>query len=164
VTIHFPWGPRLHGALGRDDAVLAGIAQLLRPGAEATVLVSVLARDDAPPVPSADVLAAAYGRHGLELVEAREAAAAEIAASHSSWAKRLRAGLARPVTLLRTRARGAPSVRAPGFTSGGAALVTPPDSRRELQPARPCYVSLFAAMHACTIFSSRPMAAGATCT
>jgi 16S rRNA (adenine(1408)-N(1))-methyltransferase len=93
----------LQGALGQDDAVLAAIAQLLRPGAEATVLVSVLPRDDAPPVPSADVLEAAYGRHCLDLVEARDATTAEIAASHSSWAKRLRAGSARPVTLLRTR-------------------------------------------------------------
>jgi hypothetical protein len=153
----------LHGALGRDDAVLAGIAQLLRPGAEATVLVSSRARRRAGG-PSADVLAAAYGRHGLELVEAREATTAEIAASHSSWAKRLRAGSARPVTLLRTRARGAPPVPERGFTSGRAALVTPPDSRRELRPARPCYVSSFAAMRARTVFSSRPMAAGASCT
>jgi 16S rRNA (adenine(1408)-N(1))-methyltransferase len=104
LTLHFPWGSLLRGALGYDDAVLAGIAQLLAPGAEVTALVSVFARDDAPPVPSADALAAAYGRHALKLLEAREATYAEVAASHSSWAKRLRAGSARPVTLLRTRA------------------------------------------------------------
>lgn len=68
------------------------------------MLVSVLPRDDAPPVPSEDVLAAVYGRHGLRLIDAREATSVEVAASHSSWAKRLRAGSARPVTLLRARA------------------------------------------------------------
>jgi len=93
--------------LGYDHVVLAGIAQLLAPGAEATVLVSVLPHDDAPPVPSADALAAAYSRHGLTLIDAREAASAEVTASHSSWAKRLGAGVERPVTLLRARAAAA---------------------------------------------------------
>jgi hypothetical protein len=90
--------------LGHDDAVLAGVADLLAPGAQATALVSVVARDGAPPVPAQDDLAAAYARHGLELAEHRPATPAEIAASGSSWAKRLRAGTgARPVTLLRFR-------------------------------------------------------------
>jgi 16S rRNA (adenine(1408)-N(1))-methyltransferase len=87
--------------LGGDDAVLAGVAALLAPGAEATALVSVVPRDGVPPVPPADVLAAAYARHGLRLLEARPATPAEVAASGSSWAKRLRAGVPRPVTLLR---------------------------------------------------------------
>ena len=84
--------------------MLAGIARLLAPTGEARVLVSVLPRDDAPAVPSADALADAYGRHGLSLVEVREATPVEVAASHSSWAKRLRAGAERPVTLLRAQA------------------------------------------------------------
>jgi 16S rRNA (adenine(1408)-N(1))-methyltransferase len=84
--------------------VLAGIAALLAPSATGTALVSVVARDGVPPVPPADELAAAYARHGLTLVEARPATAAEVAASGSSWAKRLRAGAARPVTLVRLRA------------------------------------------------------------
>jgi len=81
--------------------VLAGVARLLAPGAEATALVSVVARDGAPAIPAAGELAAAYARHGLALAEARPATLAEVAASGSSWAKRLRAGAARPVTLLR---------------------------------------------------------------
>jgi 16S rRNA (adenine(1408)-N(1))-methyltransferase len=97
----------LRGVLGRDDAVLAGVAALLAPGATGTALVSVVARDGVPPVPPADELAAAYARHGLALVGARPATAAEVAASGSSWAKRLRAGAARPVTLLRLRAEAA---------------------------------------------------------
>jgi hypothetical protein len=83
--------------------VLAGTARLLAPGAEATVLVSVVPRDGAPPIPPPAELSAAYARHGLALVEARAATPAEVAASRSSWAKRLRAGRARPVTLLRLR-------------------------------------------------------------
>ena len=90
--------------LGHDDAVLAGVAQLLAPGAEATALVSVVARDGVPPVPPPDALATAYARHGLRLAEHRPATPEEVAASGSSWAKRLRAGsAARPVTLLRFR-------------------------------------------------------------
>jgi 16S rRNA (adenine(1408)-N(1))-methyltransferase len=100
--------------LGQDDAVLAGIARLAGAGAEVTPLVSVLPRDNLPAVPRVDALADAYGRHGLGLVEAREATRAEVAASCSSWAKRLRAGAERPVTLLRARAtelRGASPTR-----------------------------------------------------
>jgi 16S rRNA (adenine(1408)-N(1))-methyltransferase len=106
MTIHFPWASLLRGVLGRDDAVLAGVARLLAPGAPVTVLVSVVPRDGVPAIPAADALAAAHARHGLELVEARAADAAEVAAAHSSWAKRLRAGGARPVTLLRLTRRG----------------------------------------------------------
>ena len=80
--------------------MLAGVARLLAPGAEATALVSVVARDGVPAIPPPGRLSAAYAHHGLTLVEARPATAAEVAASGSSWAKRLRAGTARPVTLL----------------------------------------------------------------
>jgi 16S rRNA (adenine(1408)-N(1))-methyltransferase len=58
-----------------------------------------------PPVPPPEELAAAYARHGLELRECRPATAAEVRASGSSWAKRLRAGAERPVTLLRIARR-----------------------------------------------------------
>jgi 16S rRNA (adenine(1408)-N(1))-methyltransferase len=81
--------------------VLAGIARLAAAGASIAALVSVVPRDAVPAVPPAGELAAAYARHGLRLVEARPATAAEVAASGSSWAKRLRAGSERPVTLLR---------------------------------------------------------------
>jgi len=105
LTINFPWGSLLRGVLGHDDAVLAGIARLLAPGAAGEVLVSVVPRDGVPPIPAADALADAYARHGLELVEARPATLGEVAASGSSWAKRLRAGAERPVTLLRLRSQ-----------------------------------------------------------
>jgi 16S rRNA (adenine(1408)-N(1))-methyltransferase len=103
VTINFPWGSLLRGILGHDGAVLEGVARLLAPGGGATALVSVVERDGVPGMLGPDALPGAYARHGLELAEARPATAAEIAASRSSWAKRLRAGTARPVTLLRIR-------------------------------------------------------------
>jgi len=90
--------------------VLAGTARLLSPGAEGVALVSVVPRDGVPAIPRPAELTAVYERHGLRLAEARPATPAEVAASGSSWAKRLRAGTARPVTLLRFRApRGATS-------------------------------------------------------
>jgi 16S rRNA (adenine(1408)-N(1))-methyltransferase len=101
LTITFPWGSLLRGVLGHDDGVLAGAAALLAPAATARALVSVVPRDGVPPIPPADRLAAAYAAHGLALHEARAATPEEVAASGSSWAKRLRAGAARPVTLLR---------------------------------------------------------------
>jgi 16S rRNA (adenine(1408)-N(1))-methyltransferase len=100
MTINFPWGSLLRGVLGHDEAALAGLATLLAPGAHATALFSVVARDGV--AGPRDDAAAVYARAGLSLVETRAATAEEIAASGSSWAKRLRAGsAARPVTLLR---------------------------------------------------------------
>jgi 16S rRNA (adenine(1408)-N(1))-methyltransferase len=79
--------------------VLAGIARLLAPGARASALVSVIPRDGMPALPAPERLTATYARHRLTLLEARGATAAEVAASRSSWAKRLRAGGGgRPVT------------------------------------------------------------------
>lgn len=104
LTVNFPWGSLLRGLLGEDDAVLAGVARLMAPGAEGTVLLSVVPRDGVPPVPPRASLGLAYARHDLDLTELRPATPQEVAASGSSWAKRLRAGRDRPVTLLRLRA------------------------------------------------------------
>ena len=93
--------------------MLAGIARLLAPGAAGTVLVSAVARDGVPPIPRADQLGAVYARHGLSLLEARPATLTEVEGSGSSWAKRLGAGTARPVTLLRLRSAS------PGGTGDG---------------------------------------------
>jgi 16S rRNA (adenine(1408)-N(1))-methyltransferase len=97
MTINFPWGSLLRGVLGHDEVVLAGLTTLLAPGASATALFSVIARDGVPePHPR---LPAIYERAGLALVEAGPATAEEIVASGSTWAKKLRAGSAtRPVT------------------------------------------------------------------
>ena len=104
LTVNFPWGSLLRGLQGENDGVLAGVARLMAPGAEGRILISVVPRDGMPPVPPLSELAPAYERHGLDLVEMRPATREEVAASGSSWAKRLRAGRERPVTLLRFRA------------------------------------------------------------
>ena len=79
--------------LGHNDAALRGVAALLATGAEATVLTSVIARDGVPEARSD--LAAVYARNGLALLGERPASVEEIAASRSTWAKRLGP---RPVT------------------------------------------------------------------
>src|SRR5215210_4592216 len=100
MTIHFPWGSLLRGVLGHDDIALAGIAALLAPGAAVAALVSVIERDGV--AGPAENLAARYASQGLALARMRPASPAEVRASGSSWAKRLRAGgAARPVLLLR---------------------------------------------------------------
>jgi 16S rRNA (adenine(1408)-N(1))-methyltransferase len=104
LTVNFPWGSLLRGLVGEDDAVLAGVARLMAPGAEARVLLSVVPRDGMPPVPPHCELVPAYERHRLDLVEMRPATPDEVAASGSTWAKRLRAGRERPVSLVRFRA------------------------------------------------------------
>jgi 16S rRNA (adenine(1408)-N(1))-methyltransferase len=80
--------------------VLAGIARLLAPGATAAALVSVVPRDGVPAIPARHELRAVCGRHSLLLTELRAATSEEVAASGSSWAKRLRAPRERPVTSL----------------------------------------------------------------
>jgi 16S rRNA (adenine(1408)-N(1))-methyltransferase len=108
LTIHFPWGSLLRGLLVPEAGVLAGLARLLRPGACATALVSLVPRDHRPDLPELEPsqcarLAPAYAAHGLCLVDWRPAGPAEVAAAHSTWAKRLGAGRDRPVWRLALR-------------------------------------------------------------
>lgn len=84
--------------LGHDDEVLRGIARLLAPGGTARALVSVVPRDGVPAIRPRLELSAAYSRCGLALTDLQPAGAEEVANSGSSWAKRLRAPLDRPVT------------------------------------------------------------------
>ena len=107
VTINFPWGSLLRGVLALDETVASGIVSLLRPGASLTAFVSITARDGLA-VPTlddageADALAARWASNGLGLEEVCPAVAVEIAASGSSWAKRLGAGTAgRPAWKIR---------------------------------------------------------------
>jgi 16S rRNA (adenine(1408)-N(1))-methyltransferase len=100
VRVTFPWGSLLRGVLGVDAAVLGGIARIAKVGAEIRALVSVTERDG--PGLNAQVDPSVYDAHGLRLIEARPATENEIAETNSTWAKRLRAGVARPVTLVRS--------------------------------------------------------------
>jgi len=101
LTITFPWGSLIRGALALDEAAEAadGIAGLLAPGGTARFLLSIDPRDrlDLPALDQGTEgeLRRRWRRHGLELTSWRPATEEDIAASGSSWARRLRAGQAR---------------------------------------------------------------------
>ncbi|HEY6597335.1 MAG TPA: hypothetical protein VI011_25015 [Asanoa sp.] len=114
LTIQFPWASLLRGTLALDDAVAAGIAGLLAPAGRMTALVAPAARDGLAGLPTtadlldgaAPALAARWLAHGVTLTDLRDATSAEVAASGSSWAKRLLAGRSaaeRPVARLSLR-------------------------------------------------------------
>jgi 16S rRNA (adenine(1408)-N(1))-methyltransferase len=103
VTVQFPWGSLLRGILSGEGPVLANLARTAAPGATLTVLWSVADRDrgaigrSVPLRPSEDRFAAV----GLDVCEIRPASALELGSTGSTWAKRLRAGVDREVTVLR---------------------------------------------------------------
>ena len=115
VRIQFPWGSLLEAVLKGDPAVLAGIARLLRPNGRLRVILSVVERDRIQGTAAldgqgaADVVARiAETNVGLVAEPAQEATQADIAASHSTWAKRLGAGRSRPAWLMQFRRLGRP--------------------------------------------------------
>jgi 16S rRNA (adenine(1408)-N(1))-methyltransferase len=101
LTIILPWGSLLRGALALDPAAAAGIASLVRPGARVRVHLSITERDGLD-IASLDEAAAVAGLrdrwagHGLRLDAVRPATLAELQATGSTWARRLRAGEDRP--------------------------------------------------------------------
>ena len=96
VTVNFPWGSLLRGCLGQEPAVLHRLAVLLDDGAELEALVSLVDRDGLVS-PSEEHLRVSYRAASLDLQEYRQATSGEIATCRSSWARRLGAGLSRPV-------------------------------------------------------------------
>lgn len=102
MTIHFPWGSLLRGALGEDERVFAAIRRLPRPGGLVTLL-SVTARDDRAASSAADLarVQGAYRAAGFALVEWRAVTRADVDAARSSWGKRLDVGGGRRGLLLR---------------------------------------------------------------
>ena len=103
VTILFPWGSLLRGALALDDAcdAAAGIANLVGPAGLVRMLVSIDPRDglSVSVFEAADAadLAVRWARHGLTLTTFEPAGRDDVDASGSSWARRLAAGRDRPV-------------------------------------------------------------------
>jgi 16S rRNA (adenine(1408)-N(1))-methyltransferase len=128
VTVTFPRGSLLRGALALDDAAdaSAGILQLLAPGATARILLSVDPRDrlPIPPLDAAmgDELADRWGRRGGELRAWCPATEADVAASGSSWARRLRAGMNREVWRLEVRRRDGERPAGGPFTASPATI------------------------------------------
>lgn len=111
VTVRFPWGSLLRGCLGLDSGVAAGVASLVAPDGELELLLAPNQRDRLAGVPTEPgevvrAAAAAFAGFGFTLVAGRRASALELAASRSTWAKRLLAGGSsadRTVTLVRLR-------------------------------------------------------------
>ena len=100
VTVRFPWGSLLRGCIGLDPAVASGVAALVRSGGMVELLLAPDTRDGLGGVPTAvdEVVVAAtcaFEPFGFKLETGRAATAGEIAASGSTWAKRLAAGRAR---------------------------------------------------------------------
>ena len=87
VTIHFPWGPLLRGALAEDESVFAAICRLPRQGGALTVLVSLTARDGRAPLTNVDVARVSHAcrRRGFSLVLRRDIARTDVDHAHSSW-------------------------------------------------------------------------------
>ena len=99
VTVNLPWGSLLRGALALEPAAAAGIAALVRPGGRAELLLAPASRDRlAEDVEVEARLAAGLAGHwralGLELVDARPATAGDLGATRTTWARRLRLGMA----------------------------------------------------------------------
>jgi 16S rRNA (adenine(1408)-N(1))-methyltransferase len=96
VTVNLPWGSLLRGALALDEAAAAGIACLVAPGGTVELLVAPADRDRLAGDVSVErrleggCLVDDWRRHGLCLTEARPATSAELAATPTTWAKRLR--------------------------------------------------------------------------
>jgi 16S rRNA (adenine(1408)-N(1))-methyltransferase len=94
VTINFPWGSLLRGLVRGERWLLDALAGISRPGAEIRALVSVIERDRGAGLPPLDEdalgdLAAACPAAGLTLREGRPARSEEVAATGSTWARRL---------------------------------------------------------------------------
>ena len=94
VTVLFPWGSLLRGCLGLDEAVASGLAGLVASGGVLELLLAPADRDRLAGVPTTegaiiDAATRSFASHGLEVVVARAASPAEVAATGSSWARRL---------------------------------------------------------------------------
>lgn len=105
VTVHFPWGSLFRGLLDGSRPVLGPIASLMKVGADLHVLLSAVDRDGFAEVTPSVVSSrrATYSELGLHLVGAEWASSAIVAASHSSWAKRLAVGRERRAVSARYR-------------------------------------------------------------
>jgi len=102
VTIHFPWGSLLRGALAEDEEVFDSICRLPRPGGGLTLMWSITARDGRPPLTQRDIARAtrAYRLRDFTLEEDRAVVRADVDAARSTWGKRLDVGGRRAGRLL----------------------------------------------------------------
>jgi 16S rRNA (adenine(1408)-N(1))-methyltransferase len=97
VTVHFPWGSLLRGLVTGSPDVAATLASMAAPTARVDLLLSARGTDrlpwlDAVDERAASAVAARFAPVGFEPAAVRPATAEDVAASHSTWAKRLGAG------------------------------------------------------------------------
>jgi hypothetical protein len=94
LTIQFPWGSLLRGALALDrSAAASGIAALLASEGTATVTFSIEDRDRLDlPTADAAVLAGRWCTFGLDVCGFRDATPGELREMPSTWGRRLAAG------------------------------------------------------------------------
>lgn len=126
VTVFFPWGSLLHAVLALDDAceAAAGITGLVEPGGTVRMLVSIDPRDRLALAPLAAAERAAIARrwaaHGLTLTVLEPADPAAIAATGSSWGRRLQTGRDRLVWRIELRRTPGPDRLSRQTAAGGA--------------------------------------------
>ena len=103
VTIHFPWGSLLRGALAEDEDVFDAICRLPRAGGALTIMWSITERDGRPPLTEVDMarVRRAYRARGFALESDRAVVRADVAAARSTWGKRLDVGGRRTGHVLR---------------------------------------------------------------
>jgi 16S rRNA (adenine(1408)-N(1))-methyltransferase len=94
VTVLFPWGSLLRGCVGLDAVIAGGLAGLVAPGGVLELVLAPAQRDRLAGVPTGEgsVIEAAtraFSPQGLTAIVARAATPIEIAATGSSWARRL---------------------------------------------------------------------------
>lgn len=137
VTVRFPWGSLLRGAIGVDADVSAAIGRLVAPQGELELTISIVerdrldVRDDAPtgtpldrlgrPFDDSDIerIRATFASLGFRIVEVGPLPREALRSYGSSWARRLRVGLDRPAWRLRLEREQ--TNRAPRTTSGPSA-------------------------------------------
>jgi hypothetical protein len=127
VNVLFPWGSLLRGCVGADGAVADGLGLLVATNGTLEVMLAPAERDGlgafpATPGELVEAVARTFEARGLEVIDARQASPEEVAATGSSWARRLgvarthrgasgRTAPARVATLIRLARRRDPSGR-----------------------------------------------------
>jgi 16S rRNA (adenine(1408)-N(1))-methyltransferase len=106
VTVRFPWGSLLRGALGLDPSVARSIARLVAPGGVLEIIVSIVERDGLGATAGfgpldVERMTAAFDAAGLARQDACRLTDAEVRATNSTWASRLRTDQGRPVWRVR---------------------------------------------------------------
>ncbi len=105
LMVTLPWGSLLRGLLDPEPWFGDVAARLLRAGGELRSLLSVTPRDGVGlghlDEGALDALVARWAAVGWASLEARPATTADVAASGSSWAKRLGIPTRRPASMLR---------------------------------------------------------------